>query len=78
MSACDTPSTLAPHGRHSALDVKTMAMVLLDTEYRASTKKNMPKRWFDDVPHTHVALDDAIEQGLLFCNMHADWKSRPR
>ena len=20
-------------------------------------------------PHTHVALDDAIEQGLLFCNM---------
>jgi hypothetical protein len=25
--------------------------------------------WFDPVPHTHVALDDAIEQGQLFCNM---------
>jgi hypothetical protein len=54
---------------HSALDIKTFAMALLGTEYRASTKRNMPKRWFDDVPHTHVALDDAIEQGRLFCNM---------
>jgi hypothetical protein len=32
----------------------------------------MPRRWFDDVPHTHVALDDAIEQGTLFCNMLAE------
>jgi hypothetical protein len=29
----------------------------------------MPKHWFDKLPHTHVALDDAIEQGALFCNM---------
>jgi hypothetical protein len=29
----------------------------------------MPRAWFDDVPHTHVALDDAIEQGRMFCNM---------
>lgn len=29
----------------------------------------MPQRWFDPLPHTHVALDDAIEQGALFCNM---------
>ncbi|MBK1736253.1 exonuclease, partial [Halorhodospira abdelmalekii] len=21
------------------------------------------------LPHTHLALDDAIEQGALFCNM---------
>jgi len=21
------------------------------------------------LPHTHVALDDALEQGALFCNM---------
>jgi len=31
----------------------------------------MPAGWFDPVPHTHVALDDAIEQGRLFCNMLA-------
>jgi len=54
---------------HSALDIKTYAMATLKTEYRQSTKKNMPKQWFDKLPHTHIALDDAIEQGALFCNM---------
>ncbi|MDD5410777.1 MAG: 3'-5' exoribonuclease [Methylobacter sp.] len=53
----------------SALDIKTMAMVMLGRDYRRSTKRQMPKRWFDEQPHTHVALDDAIEQGALFCNM---------
>jgi hypothetical protein len=54
---------------HSALDIKTFAMFLLKDDYRNATKRNMPKRWFDDLPHSHVALDDAIEQGALFCNM---------
>jgi hypothetical protein len=53
----------------SALDIKTYAMAVLKTDYRKATKSNMPGSWFDPVPHTHVALDDAIEQGLLFCNM---------
>lgn len=54
---------------HSALDIKTLAMALLKTDYRGSTKKNMPQSWFDPLPHTHIALDDAVEQGALFCNM---------
>src|ERR1041385_4637774 len=54
---------------HSALDIKTFAMALMGTGYRDATKRNMPKKWFDQRPHTHVALDDAIEQGALFCNM---------
>jgi hypothetical protein len=54
---------------HSALDIKTFAMALLGCEYGSAVKRNMPKRWFDKLPHTHVALDDAIEQGSLFCNM---------
>ena len=54
---------------HSALDIKTFAMALMKTDYRKSTKKNMPKRWVDNLPHSHKALDDAIEQGALFCNM---------
>lgn len=54
---------------HYALDMKTFAMALMKSDYRAATKRNMPKRWFDKLPHTHVALDDAIEQGALFCNM---------
>ncbi len=57
---------------HSALDMKTFAMVLLGTGYRDAVKRNMPARWFDDRPHTHVALDDAIEQGAIFCKMLAE------
>jgi len=62
---------------HSALDVKSYAMAVLGRPYRESTKRNMPKSWFDDLPHTHVALDDAIEQGALFCNMLQERMKRP-
>ena len=60
---------------HSGIDIKTFAMALLGKDYRASTKRAMPRRWFSRRPHTHVALDDAIEQGELFCRMLAE---RPR
>ena len=54
----------------SALDIKSFAMAVLKTPFRGSTKKNMPKRWFHNLPrHTHVAVDDAIEQGALFCRI---------
>lgn len=58
----------------SALDIKTYAMAVLGLDYRKSTKKRMPRAWFDDLPHTHEALDDALGQGALFCNMLADRK----
>src|SRR4051812_1711085 len=61
----------------SALDIKTFAMATLGTSFRETAKKRMPKRWFDDLPHTHKALDDAIEQGALFCNILADNKKMP-
>jgi hypothetical protein len=63
---------------HSALDIKTYAMALLGLEYRESVKRNMPAEWFDDLPHTHVALDDAKGQGALFCNMLAARQRTPR
>jgi hypothetical protein len=61
----------------SALDIKTYAMALLGCDYRDAVKRNMPKRWFDPHKHTHVALDDAIEQGALFCNMLAQRAALP-
>jgi hypothetical protein len=56
---------------HSALDIKTYAMAMLGTGYRTTSKRTMPREWFDDLPHNHIALDDAIEQGALFCAMLA-------
>lgn len=59
--------------RFQALDIKTYVMALLRMPYNEISKDAMPERWFDDnLPHTHVALDDAIEQGALFCNMLRD------
>jgi hypothetical protein len=62
----------------SALDIKSYAMAVLGIEYRQATKKSMPKSWLDPLPHTHRALDDAIGQGALFCNMLAARGGRHR
>jgi hypothetical protein len=58
----------SPFG-HNGIDIRSYAMAVLKKGYKESGKRNMPKDWFDDIPHTHTALDDAIEQGALFCNM---------
>ncbi|HUQ34121.1 MAG TPA: hypothetical protein VM095_18515 [Pyrinomonadaceae bacterium] len=52
-----------------AIDVKTYVMAVLKKDYRDISKAVMPRHWFDGLPHTHLALDDAVEQGALFCNM---------
>jgi len=55
------------------LDIKTYAMSILKLDFLSTTKSAMPRRWFDEtLPHTHKALDDAIEQGVLFCRMLAE------
>ena len=52
-------------------------MALLKKDYRNSTKGGMPKHWLDSHPHTHIAIDDAIAQSALFCNMLAENLSGP-
>lgn len=53
-----------------ALDMKTFAMVVLGLDFRQTAKKKFPKAWFDaSTPHTHVALEDAREQGHMFIRM---------
>lgn len=52
----------------SALDIKSYAMAKLNLPYRQSIKRNYPREWFKSLTtkHTHVASDDAREQGELF------------
>ena len=62
------------HGRNpfgiAALDMKTLAMALLDSEFKASAKRNMPREWFDGAPrHDHTARTDAIGQGVMLMRM---------
>lgn len=59
----------------AAIDIRSYAMGLRGKDYRHSGTHYLPKRFFDDLPHTHIALDDALEQGALFCNMLAEQES---
>lgn len=57
----------------NAVDVRSYAMGMRRTSFRQTSRTYLPKRWFDPTqPHTHVALDDAIEQGAVFCKMLAE------
>jgi hypothetical protein len=52
------------------LDLKSFAAAKLGTPFRNTSKKTMPREWFKGLPaHTHKAVDDAREQGLLFFRM---------
>lgn len=51
---------------------------VLKTDFRKSTKKNMPNRWFSKAQHTHIAIDDAIEQGELFVNIIREHRGLPK
>ncbi len=62
----------------SGLCLKTLAAALLKCPFRQATKRRFPRRWFDDLPHSHVALDDAIEQGALGVNMLRELHGLPR
>ena len=54
----------------SALDMKTMAMCLINRTYHDSSKKRFPRSWFNpNFKHTHNALDDARGQGYNFFAM---------
>ena len=55
--------------RRRAIDVKTLLMVARDAGYRPTMRTNLPKHWLPKAKHTHVAVDDAIEQGELFMNV---------
>lgn len=64
----------------AALDLKSLAFGLLPgTRYRSLGKKTYPPDWLDaDTPHTHVALDDAIEQGAMLVNAIRQRDGLPR
>ena len=53
----------------SCLDMKSLAMSIMNSNFRESTKRNMPRSWFGPHTHTHVAIDDARGQADLLVGM---------
>lgn len=63
----------------ASLDLRSYAMAVMKRQYRQVGKRQYPAEWIDEgLPHTHVALDDAIEQGCILVNMMRDNLSLPR
>src|SRR5512140_150341 len=54
---------------HRGLDLRTYAMAMLKRGFYESGKRHFPRHWFDELPHTHTAIEDALEQGAIFINM---------
>ena len=62
----------------AGLDLKTLAFARQGGDFRAIGKRTMPRAWFEGAhAHTHVALDDALGQGVLFVNLMAELRPEP-
>lgn len=61
--------TGSPFGHSRHLDVKTFYAEKAGVSIGSSVKRLMPKHLFSVLPHTHNALDDAVEQGALLQNI---------
>lgn len=53
------------------IDIRSFTMGLEGTDYRGSGEENVPPELRSKVPHTHRAIDDAMNQGEFFCNLCA-------
>jgi len=66
----------SPFGFRS-IDLRSYAAGVLGKPLRMVDRSTMPRSWTQDLPpHTHVAVEDALEQGELFCNVvrHRKWR----
>lgn len=67
----------SPFGFSSCLDIRTLYQATAGTVHDASGKDSMPSVLIPEAPHTHNALDDALEQGELFANVF-EWACERR
>jgi hypothetical protein len=59
----------SPFGFSSCLDIRTLYQARARTVHDLSGKEHMPSNLRSHRPHTHGALDDALEQADLFSNV---------
>lgn len=67
----------SPFGHGSCIDIRSLYIGATGSTYRESSKSHLPLELLPQEPHTHNALDDAIEQGELFNNLF-EWTLRRR
>ena len=67
----------SPFGHSRHIDIKTLYAEKADTLISRSIKSNIPRRLRSKLPHTHLSVDDAAEQGDLLMNL-LEWEGKPR
>jgi hypothetical protein len=67
----------SPFGHSSCLDIRTFFLATAGTVFDEASKDVMPRFLLPTAPHTHDALDDAVEQGQLFANLF-EWALHER
>jgi hypothetical protein len=67
--------TGSPFGHSRGFDVKTAYAVKGGVTMASSGRVRLPQHLRSDRPHTHAALDDAIEQAEIFANVF-EWEGR--
>lgn len=65
----------SPFGRES-IDLRTVAWGLLGGDHHTIHKKTLKHHWPVQQAHTHIAIDDAAEQGELFMKVLAAMRGR--
>jgi len=59
----------SPFGHSRCFDLKTAVAVKTGRTISSSSRAKLPLRFTSDRPHTHHAVDDAIEQAEIFANI---------
>ncbi|MEZ0000751.1 3'-5' exonuclease [Sinorhizobium fredii] len=59
----------SPFGHSRCFDLKTAVAVKTGRTISSSSRAKLPVRFASDRPHTHHAVDDAIEQAEIFANI---------
>lgn len=65
----------SPFGHSRHIDIKTEYASRANTLITRSIKRNIPKKLRSTLPHTHLAIDDAAEQGQLLMNL-LEWEGK--
>lgn len=63
----------SPFGHSQCFDIKTAVAVKSGSLVSESSRSKLPRSLLPDRPHTHQALDDAIEQAEIFANVF-EWR----
>lgn len=60
----------------NTLAIRCVALGLLGSLFQRANSKYFPTSWFENLPHTHIAIEDALEQGTAFCNLLCEAKQK--